>query len=149
MKRLSTFALALMLAFSANVVAQYRWVDKNGRVQYGDTPPPGAAAKPLRPQPGAAAPPAGAKGELTAAEREAEFRRRQLEAAQAREKQEQLAQEAAAKKDSCDRARENLRTLESGQRIARTDAKGERYFLDESQIAQETARARRTAQESC
>jgi hypothetical protein len=148
MKRLSTLALALALAFSANAVAQYRWVDKNGRVQYGDTPPPGAGAKPLRPQPGAA-PPAEAKGELTAAEREAEFRKRQLEAGQAREKQEKLAQEAAARKDSCDRAKENLRTLESGQRIARTDAKGERYFLDESQIAQETARARRTVQESC
>jgi glutaredoxin len=38
------FFLLLMLAFVALAEAQqYRWVDKNGRVQYTDTPPPAAA----------------------------------------------------------------------------------------------------------
>jgi transcriptional regulator with AAA-type ATPase domain len=42
-----------------------------------------------------------------------------------------------------------LRTLESGQRIARTDAKGERSFLDEAQVAQEAAKARQAVQQWC
>jgi hypothetical protein len=34
------------------------------------------------------------------------------------------------------------RALESGQRISRIGQDGERYFLDEQQVAQETERAR-------
>jgi hypothetical protein len=33
--------------------------------------------------------------------------------------------------------------------VTRTDAKGERYYLDDAQIAQETARARQSAQQWC
>ena len=61
----------------------------------------------------------------------------------------QAEQEAAAKSENCTRAQESLRTLESGQRIARTDAKGERYYLEDAQIAQETARARQIVKDSC
>jgi hypothetical protein len=143
----------MTLAFSAVAMAQqYKWVDGNGKVQYGDTPPPGVQATPVRPPSGAAAQPAAKadkKGPLTPAEQEAEYRKRQLEAGKEREKQAQLAQEAEAKKENCSRAQQNLRTLESGQRIARTDAKGERYYLEDAQIAQETAKARQGVQQWC
>jgi glutaredoxin len=41
MKKLHTFALfaALTAAIAAPAAAQYRWVDANGKVHYGDTPP--------------------------------------------------------------------------------------------------------------
>ena len=58
-------------------------------------------------------------------------------------------QEAQAKKENCARAQEYVRTIESGQRISRTDAKGERYFLEDAQIAQEAARARQAVQQWC
>ncbi len=35
-------AVSLALAASAAVAQSYRWVDKDGRVNYSDTPPPGA-----------------------------------------------------------------------------------------------------------
>lgn len=146
--------LAITLAFSAAAMAQqYKWVDKSGRVQYGDAPPPGVKATPLKPPPGPAsqqAPKASAKkGPLTPSEQEAEFRKRQQAAGKDRETQELAAQEAEAKKDNCARAQDSLRTLESGQRIARTDAKGERYYLEDAQIAQETAKARQNVQQWC
>lgn len=157
MKR--TFLLmALLLAAAGASAQQYKWVDRNGRVQYGDRPPPGVSATPLRrpsgtAAPAPAAPDAGAAakkgGPLTPAEQEAEFRKRREEAEKDRQKQAKASEEAAAKKENCAIARSQLQTMESGQRIARTDAKGERYFLEEAQIAQEAARARQAVQQWC
>jgi hypothetical protein len=80
---------------------------------------------------------------------EAAYRKRQEDAQKEREKGAQAEQEASAKRENCTRAQESLRTLESGQRIARTDAKGERYYLEDAQISQETARARQLVKENC
>ena len=153
MKRLfAAFAAsALCLAFGGVAQAQqYKWVDQNGKVQYGDVPPPGVKAQRLRPPPGGAAPAAknAEKGEKPLSP-EAAYRKRQEDAQKERDKGAQAEQEAAAKRENCARAQESLRTLESGQRIARTDAKGERYYLEDAQVAQETARARQIAKESC
>ncbi len=161
----TTLVLAMLLLAAAGASAQpYKWVDKNGRVQYGDMPPPGASATPLRTPSGRAAPPASeepkdeakdqAKDEtkkqpLTAAEQEAEFRKRRDEAEQQRQKQAKAAEEVAARKQNCVVAQNQLRTMESGQRIARTNAQGERYFLEDAQIAQETAKARQAVQDWC
>jgi hypothetical protein len=150
-----TFLLALACAFATSALAQqYKWTDKNGRVQYGDAPPPGVKAAPLRPPPAAPAakaadPKAAKKGPLTTAEKEAEYRKRQQDAAKEREKLAQEEQAAAATTENCTNAQEVLRTLQSGQRISRTDAKGERYYLDDAQIAQETSKAQRAVQQWC
>jgi hypothetical protein len=151
------------LAFAATALAQqYKWVDKDGKVRYGDTPPAGAKATPLKPPPAGTPPPAripasgesketnaAPKGPLTPAEQEAEFRKRQLETQKSREKEQAAAQEVQAKRENCARAQESLRSVEGGGRIARTDAKGERYFLDESQMAQEKAKATAVVNQWC
>jgi hypothetical protein len=134
-------------------------VDKDGRVTYGDAPPAGVSAAPMRrsaapvPQAEEAASDKAdkkddAKKPLTAAEQDAAFRKRQEEAAKEREKQAKADSGAAAKRDNCSRAQEYVRTLETG-RISGTDAKGERYFLDDNQIAQENAKARQDVRDWC
>ncbi len=152
--------LAVMLAFAASAFAQmYRWVDKDGRVHYTATPPPpGVKARTLQ-APAAAVPvdeaakDAAAKdaprGPLTSAEQEQEFRKRQLEAQKASEKQAQAAKEAEIKQGNCDRARQALATYESGQRVARTNAQGERYYLEEDALARETDAARQAVRDWC
>jgi hypothetical protein len=145
--------IVFSLAFAAAAMAQpYKWVDQNGKVQYGDAPPPGVKATPLRSQPAPqAAPvvdPAAKKAPLSPAEQEAEFRRRRLEAEKEREKQAQAEQLADGKRENCARAQEMQRTLASG-RVSRTDAKGERYYLDDSQLAQESAKARQGVEQWC
>jgi len=151
MKR--TLLLVAVLFVATPLHAQYKWTDKNGKIQYGDTPPPGVNASAMRAPSAPAsapAPAAEAKGKpLTPAEQEAAFRKRQIDAAKEQEKQAQAAQDAAAKKENCSRAQQYLRTLESGQRIARVDAKGERYYLEDAQISQETANARTQVQQWC
>ena len=149
MKRI--LVTAALLAFSGAALAQqYKWVE-NGRVRYGDVPPPGVNATRLRPPPPGSAPAAapGAKGPLSAAEKDADFRKRQQDAAKEREKQDLAAQDAAGKRENCERAQEYVRTIESGQRISRTDSKGERYFLDDAQRAQELDQARQAAKQWC
>jgi hypothetical protein len=153
MKRAFLFAAACAFA-AAGMAQQYKWTDKNGRTQYGDVPPPGVKATPLRPPPSApaaeaAAPNAAKKGPLTPAEKAAEYRKRQQEASKEREKLAQEQQAAEAKKENCARAQDALRTLQSGQRLSGIDAKGERYYLDEAQIARETARAQQGVQQWC
>ena len=143
---LKTFLLIFGLALAGTAGAQYKWVDKNGKVQYGDTPPPGVNASTVRPpSPGAAAD----KAPLTNAEKDADFRKRQMDGDAERQKQAQSEQEAKVKRENGAQAKEAVRTLEAGGRVARVDEKGERYFLDDAQIAQEAARARQAAQQWC
>jgi len=134
------------VVFTSAALAQYRWVDKNGKVQYGDVPPSGANATAVRPASSSGSQPESSTGSI--AEQEAQFRKRQQEAEKAREKQAKAQQEAEDKRENCARARENLRLLQTG-RVSRLDANGERYFLNDAQIAQETARARQAEQQSC
>src|SRR5918992_2358020 len=128
---LKALLLITSVAFTGTAMAQYKWVDKNGKVQYGDTPPPGANASAVRPSSPsglqAESNPQGAKsGPASLAEQEAQFRKRQQEADKAREKQAQATQEAQDKRENCALARENLRLLQTG-RVSRLDANGERY----------------------
>ncbi len=141
------FAVAACVAAAAHAQA-YRWTDKDGHVQYGDAPPPGVRATPIA-LPASPAPSAGAKPPLTPAQEEQQFRKRQLEKQKAEEKTAQEREQAEAKKQNCASAQESLRVLQSGQRVARVDAKGERYYLDDAQRAQETARAQEAVKQWC
>ena len=175
MKRLSVaIALALCVALPASA-QMYKWVDANGKVQYSDKPPPSnIKTEKLRPPPPAptpSAPAAGAagtggaagvgdakggtpkdaakSGPRTAAEQEQAFRKRQAETAKAQEKQAQKDKEAGDRAENCKRARAALANLELGGRQSRIDEKGERVFLDEQQISQETAKARQEVATAC
>ena len=159
MKRLLLLLVGVLLggAVGAAFAQQYKWVDKDGRTQYGDFPPAGVKATPLRapsgpasPAPAAGAKP-GAKGgaPLSPAEQEAAFRKRQQEGQKAAEKSAQAERDAAAKQENCMRAQAHLRTIESGQRVTTTDRNGERVYLDDAQIASEAAKAREAIKASC
>jgi hypothetical protein len=145
-------ALAIAAALTGNAAAQqYKWTDSNGKVQYGDTPPPGVKATPIK-GPAAAAPAAApqaaskAKGPLTPAEQDADFRKRRLDSEKAAAND---AKAAETSRENCKTAQDYTRELEGGQRIARTDAKGERYFLEDEQRATELTKARRKVAEWC
>src|SRR5512146_2750516 len=87
MARLSLTALAVALAAgiygAAASAALYKWTDANGRVVYSDQPPMNAAkAEQLRGAP----PPANPNAAKELAQREADFKKRQADAAKAEEK---------------------------------------------------------------
>ena len=55
---------------------------------------------------------------------------------------------AQQRRENCARAQDSVRVLETG-RVSRTDASGERYFLDDNQLAQESAKARQDVRDWC
>lgn len=156
-----TAARALTLAFACvlplSAMAQWQWIDKSGHKVYSDqSPPPDipaknilkapsgrmpasdpapvAAAVPAAPAPAANAP------KVTGRDKELEARKKQAEAAEAEKKKAQDAALAEAKSDNCKRAREAKATLDSGMRLSRVNAQGEREILDDNQRASEGQR---------
>ena len=157
-------ALALCTATAS---AQYLWRDKSGQLHASDLPPPSDVAakdvlKRLAVGPRseaatrAAAPAASVPPTVVAAgasrdgvDPEIEARRKKAEQAdQARAKAEEDRQ-AALRADNCQRARAQLATLASGQRLARVNAQGERTVLDDKARADESNDARRVMASDC
>jgi hypothetical protein len=160
--KLYLIGIALALCAAGANAQQYKWKDSRGRTVYGDVPPAGVNAVPLTPaQAPASAPSAPAATEggakaaakpskpLTPAEQEMEFRRRVKEAQEAAAKQAEKSKEARESQENCELAREQERTLASGQRISRVDPRGERYYMDDAQRTEELAQARRSVAEWC
>lgn len=107
------------------------------------TPP-----KPARVAPAASAPSVGASTP-GAADPARAAREKEAQAKADAERQKQEAEQARQRADNCTRARQNLRTLESGMRIARVNDKGEREYLSETQRAQEASAAQRAVTSDC
>lgn len=84
------------------------------------------------------------------AEREAEFRKRQMESAEAQKKDQAKASELAQNRENCERARIYLRSLQDGHRISQIDPRtGERVFLEDSARTGEIARAQSAVDSNC
>lgn len=152
--------------FSGSVWAQWVWVDSSGNKVFSDTaPPPGTPEKnilrtpgnmrqtgPASPAPTGAGPAAGGQPtaqaadapKVTGRDEQLEAKKKQAEkqaqeAAQAKKKAEDD-RIAAARADNCERARRAKATLDSGVRIATTNAKGEREIMDDKARAAEQQR---------
>jgi len=154
--------LALLFVAGAASAQMYKWVDKDGKVRYSDTPPVGTKTSTVKaPQSAGESPAASAadakskdgkdakKGPMTPAEKEQDYRKRQAEAGKEAEKADAERRAKAERNEGCERTREYLRTLESGQRIARSNPAGERYYLDENQVAAEVAKAQQSVAAAC
>ncbi|MEF7615942.1 DUF4124 domain-containing protein [Aquincola sp. MAHUQ-54] len=162
----SLFAIAgLLLALSSPAAhAQWVWKDNRNQVHASDLPPPRDIPDKnilQRPTPGnppraaAAAPaPSAVASDARPEPRqrvdpELEARRQRAEQEQAAQRKTEEARQAAQRIENCNRARDALRQLESGMRIARINEKGEREILDDQARAAETQRARDVAASEC
>lgn len=123
-------------------------VGANGRVEFAAACPPGTKAQDTGIRNAPAAAPAGPQKSL--AERDADFRKRTTEQQEAAKKNEEKAQQTADQKQNCEAAKSYLSSLQSGNRIGKTDpATGERVFMEDNERATEMARAQRAADSSC
>jgi hypothetical protein len=152
--RITLLALACTLPLAA--AAQWQWLDKDGRKVFSDKAPPPEIApervlkgpKGLLPVAASAAPTGQADAGNAAAglpkplgrDPALEERKRQLANAEAEKKKAEDAKYASLRSDNCSRARMSKANYESGARISRVDAKGERVYMDESQRAAEMKR---------
>ena len=159
----SMFAFLLGAALAVPAQAQWKWVDKDKRVQYSDLPPPPGVAeqdilqRPRGAERPAAAAPAPASAPASSApllapkmtDPELEAKRKKTEQEEAAKKKAEQERIAAVKADNCTRAQAQMRALESGVRIAKTNAKGEREVLDDAGRADEVKRTKAMVSSEC
>lgn len=154
--------------------AQYQWRDENGRMVISDQPPP-PNIKPsqvLRAEPMPSIPrPSGnvsfsgnrVPGESQsgtsarraetaldkAADRDLDARRKAGDRQEIERKQKEDADKSARLAKACDEAKSEIRSLESGIRIARINQQGEREYLGDDQRAARLDSVRREIKDLC
>lgn len=166
-------------AFALSAAAQYQWMGKDGRKVFSDRPPPAdVQEKDILKQPGgrraavpmAPAEPTDAAGSDAAAtpavaaakpkadpnapkisgkDAELEAKKKKLEEEAAAKKKAEDEKVAQAQAENCGRAKKAVATLQSGVRVASTNAKGEREIMDDSARAAELKRVQAVADRDC
>lgn len=154
------FAAVAILLATATVTAQvFKWIDKDGKVNFSDTPPPAEAvkgeAKKIASPTAAATPPAIASKTVapSAAKSPADLakdaEKKKTELAEKARKDDETEKIAKQNEERCKEARRYLSTLESGTPIKQSNDAGETVFMSDAARASETARAKAAAAESC
>ena len=166
-----TVALALAGAsFALSALAQWQWIDKDGSKIYSDRSPPaeiqdkdilkrpgGRTVKAPAPvsdagsAPGVAAPSAmkASAPKFLGKDAQLEAKKKQAEDEEAAKKKAEGDKVTAAKTENCSQAKRYLTTLDSGIRIADTNAKGEREVMNDGKRADEKKRAQGLADSNC
>lgn len=165
--RLLIFLLTLVASGAG--IAQWQWVDKDGRKVFSDrSPPPDIPEKDILKRPGKVAVDTAPKDESTASDggfaspvlpasgakaggldKELEAKKKQLAQAEAEKRKADQERIAKAKAENCTRAQQSKATFESNVRITKTNAAGEREFLDEAARAEELQRIQQIIARDC
>jgi hypothetical protein len=150
MKLMHALLVALLVAHCPVAFAQWQWLDKDGRKVFsdrapgGDIPeksilkrPGGTVAKPAEPAaPTVNAPTTSAIPALAASkpsgDKALEAKKKQAEEAEATKRKSEEERVLKAKADNCSRAKQSKAAFDSGVRISRTTASGEREVLDDA-----------------
>ena len=160
----SVLLVALMAVCSGPAAAQWQWTNAEGRKVFSDTAPPSSVPeKNIIKRPGnRVAPPPVEVGEEDAKTTEPaavpapvvkdeklEAAKKKAEAEEAAKRKAELERVAKGRAENCERAKRAKATLDSGVRVAITNAKGEREILDEKGLATEGQRLDRIIQADC
>lgn len=170
MNFLHWLVLGCACALPLSASAQWQWVDNNGKKVFSDQPPPtdipeknilrragpspsARAPAPVTPAPegssDAAATPKAAAPKPSGVDKELEEKTKKAEAEQKAKEAAEAAKIAKAKTESCARAREGKATIDSGIRLAKVNAKGEREIMDDTARAAEQKRVQSVIDSDC
>jgi hypothetical protein len=150
-------ALAILLA-TATVTAQvFKWIDKDGKVHFSDTPPPADAVKGEAKKITISPPSSGGASNVPAPKAVAERakdsakadEKRKTEAAEKAKREEETERVAKQNEERCREAKRYLSSLETGQPLVRNNDAGERTLMSDAERATEIARAKTATSESC
>ena len=152
----------------AQFALQWKWKDEKGQVHVSDMPPPREVPDKnilLRPTPpsarvaprGAALAASSAASSVSAdaaatkprVDTELETRKARAEAEQRAKSKVEEDKLAAQRSENCQRARQQMSAIQSGQRIARVNAQGEREILDDAGRSAERQAAQRVIDSDC
>ncbi|WPG34949.1 DUF4124 domain-containing protein [Variovorax sp. EBFNA2] len=165
MNFLHWLVLGCACALPLSASAQWQWVDNSGKKVFSDQPPPTdipeknilrrAGPSPSARAPAPVTPAAEGSSETAAApkptgvDKELEEKTKKAEAEQKAKEAAETAKVAKAKAESCARAREGKATIDSGIRLAKVNAKGEREIMDDAARAAEQKRVQSVIDSDC
>ena len=165
MKSHPTLLLAALCLACTSALAQWQWIDKDGRKVFSDRPPPQdvpqnkilkqprhsapvpavQAASDAASAAAAATAPAAAAGK----DKELEKKKAQAEAEEAAKKKAEEDKLARARADNCERAKTAKLTIESGKPLRQANAQGELIFMDEAARSAELKRIQGIIDSDC
>lgn len=151
MNRTTALVATILLALlSLTVGAQvYRWVDKDGKVQYSDQPPPPGTGKAEVTRINAATPSGSAASTAPAASKAADKPKSNVvDAAKAKSSADD-AKVAKENEEYCRTTRGQLKIMEDGGRVTRMNSAGEQEVMSDEQMASEAERLRKQLAENC
>jgi hypothetical protein len=177
MKFVHWLVLGCVVALPLSASAQWQWLDKNGKKVFSDqAPPPDVPEKSILRRVGpppkarstanpnvdapaaegaadattaAAAPKADAAPKPTGVDKDLEEKTKKAEAEKKEKEAAETAKLAKAKADNCALARQGKATVDSGIRIAKVNAKGEREIMDDTARASEQKRLQSVIDSDC
>ena len=144
MKRLIILAAALALA-PASFAQLYKYVDKDGKTVYSDTPPANVDSKQIKVQ---TAPPPPPPAAAKTAEKGKDVEKGK-DSKDVAKRAEDEARRKADNAERCANARENLRVAESGRRQTRLNAQNEAEYLTDQEIEANKAARRADVERAC
>jgi len=144
-------ALAVLLACSVVAAQVYKWVDKDGKVQFTDTPPPPSAAKEdakkINVKPANGSTPGTAPKKLADANKD--FEKRRTEATTKSKKDDEKKADDEKNAEVCNDAKSNLAELQSGRPMGKVDAKGDRALMSDEDRAAQSAKMQDIISKAC
>ena len=144
--RLFIFGLAAAVSGAAHA-GLYKWTDSQGKIHYSDQPPSTDARSIGRSAPGTSAITRDAQQSLD--EKDAAYQQRRKSADEARAKADAESEQARIKRDNCEKARNNLATLQNSARVYTTDSTGQRRYMDDASRTGAMASSQKAVQENC
>ena len=150
---MKAFILLLLVLLSASVYAgPSKWVDEQGKVHYSDNPPkhnPKVQQLQFRDTISTTPPAEDGFEPRSTEDMEADLKRGKEARAAKEKKEEQARAQVEAKQINCANARANLSAMQQSGRMFKTDANGERVYMDDAQRQQQIEAAQSRVSEMC
>jgi len=163
------FGLVAAVLLSTAAMAQWQWLDKDGRKVFSDrAPPPGIPDKNILKRPGgprvvptltnqdnadptqsAPAQTAASAPKISGVDKELADKKKKAEQEEAAKRKAEEDKLAKAKADNCARAKQAKASFDSGVRLARVNKDGEREILDDAARAAESQRIQAIMDADC
>ena len=168
--RLTVLVVTVLL--STGAMAQWQWLDKDGRKVFSDrAPPPSVPDKAILKRPGGtrlvappanpdntdAAPgngaavvqPAASAPKISGVDKDLAEKKKKAEQEEAAKRKAEEDKVAKAKADNCARAKQAKASFDSGMRLSRVNKEGEREILDDATRAAEAQRIQTIIDADC
>ena len=153
-KIILSLCVVLLASTSSDAAEIYKWKDSDGKVRYSDQPPVGKTPFEILSGKNAAAVRSQLNSETKKTSKpgtdtELDARKRQAEVDKEQKKSQGKVDDQTIREKNCATAKSNQQNYKQGGRIYKIDEKGERQYLEQSDITSELEKANQEVEQWC